>query len=104
LQARQEKAVDLLKPIQEEPMSEKKPEAVILRRREGSHPTVERVYAYDYRDGSAVVLLKYPDGETVLDHVKEEELEAFYDDGPGTLVPVPDQLILRAGHLLKHGK
>lgn len=71
-----------------------------LRRRDGSLPHVIRVYAFDAEGGTALVLLRYPDGGEALDRVGEGELEAIYDDAAGTYGNVREVLIARCGHLL----
>lgn len=53
---------------------------ITLRRPDGSHPEVAKVFAYDPRAGVALVLLKY-DGSFCLDKVcVKTELEAIDED------------------------
>lgn len=69
-----------------------------IRRNDGTHPVVERVYAFDPAQGVALVLLKWSDGGTGLDRADVHELEAV--DTSGLYVDVCAALAGQAEHLL----
>lgn len=69
-----------------------------IRRNDGTHPVVERVYAFDPAQGIAVVLLKWSDGGSALKRVDVHELEAL--TASGSRADVRDALAERAERLL----
>ena len=71
---------------------------ITIRRNDGTHPVVERVYAFDPTQSIALVLLKWSDGGTGLDRADVHELEAL--DALGLYTDVCTALNGQAENLL----
>lgn len=71
---------------------------ITIRRDDGTHPVVERVFAYDPALGTALVLLKWSNGGSSLDRADVCELEAL--DAGGRSANLCEALEARAENLL----
>ena len=73
---------------------------ITLRANWGSHPTVEKVFAYDPTEGISLVLLKYADHQAIRE-IPDNELEAIQDDPERTFVTVDTVLRRLAEFILE---
>lgn len=72
---------------------------IILRRVDGSHPEVRKVYAYDPRNDCIVCMLFYKhDQQMTLERLSLGELEAV--DVAGKYIDVPSVVAMRADHII----
>jgi hypothetical protein len=70
--------------------------AVILREKWGSFNKVERVFAFDQNEGTALCQLRDHGGASYLAAHQTGDLEAIQDDAAGTFVDVESVLLERA--------
>lgn len=74
--------------------------AVIVRKKFGSMDRIERVYAFDPTEGTALCLLREWGGKSYLECLQVGDVEAIQDDVVGTYADVEGELRKRAGHVL----
>jgi len=73
---------------------------VILRKKYGSYDKVERVFAFDPSEGTALCLLREYGGKSYLEGLQVDDLEAIRDDKAGTFADTEDTVRGRAEHLV----
>jgi hypothetical protein len=73
---------------------------VILREKFGSFNKVQRVFAFDPNEGTALCLMRDYGGAPYLAELKTDDLEAILDDEAGTFQDVTTVLRERAGYTI----